>query len=53
VAVPVSVERAEPGTPEWAGLAGAHLARYVWAGELAPGRRVLDVACGSGTAPRC
>jgi SAM-dependent methyltransferase len=44
----VRVERAEPGTPEWAELAGPHLARYLWAGELVVGRRVLDVACGSG-----
>jgi SAM-dependent methyltransferase len=41
-------ERAEPGGPEWAKLAGPHLARYLWAGELVAGRRVLDVACGSG-----
>jgi SAM-dependent methyltransferase len=47
-APPISEERAEPGAPEWAKLAGPHLARYLWAGELAAGRRVLDVACGSG-----
>ena len=41
-------ERAEPGTPEWSKLAGPHLARYLWAGELAVGRLVLDVACGTG-----
>jgi 2-polyprenyl-3-methyl-5-hydroxy-6-metoxy-1,4-benzoquinol methylase len=44
----VSGEHADPGTPEWAELAGPHLARYMWAGELASGRHVLDVACGSG-----
>ncbi len=44
----MSTERAEPGTPEWAELAGPHLARYLWAGELVVGKHVLDVACGSG-----
>jgi SAM-dependent methyltransferase len=44
----VTAERAEPGTPEWAELAGPHLARYMWASELAVDRLVLVVACGSG-----
>ena len=29
-------------------LAAEHLARYEWAGGLAPGRRVLDAGCGTG-----
>ena len=39
-------ERGLPGTPEWAQMAGHHVARYLFAVEFARGRRVLD--CGTG-----
>ena len=44
----MSVERAMPGSPEWADLAAPHLARYRLAAEFAAGRRVLDVGSGAG-----
>src|SRR3989304_4043351 len=48
----MSVERAVPGSPEWGELAAPHLARYLFAGEYAPGRRVLDAGPGSGYGAR-
>lgn len=44
----MNVERAEPGTPEWAELAAPHLARYLFAAERVAGRRVLDLGSGAG-----
>lgn len=44
----MSVERAEPGTPQWAELAAPHLARYLFAAERVAGRRVLDLGSGAG-----
>lgn len=44
----MSVERALPGSAEWAELAAPHLARYQMAGEFAAGRRVLDIGAGAG-----
>lgn len=44
----MNVERAVPGSPEWADLAAPHLARYQMAAELVAGRRVLDVGSGAG-----
>jgi hypothetical protein len=46
----MNVERAEPGTPQWAELAAPHLARYLFAAERVGGRRVLDL--GSAAARR-
>lgn len=44
----MNVERAEPGTPQWAELAAPHLARYLFAAERVAGRRVLDLGSGAG-----
>lgn len=44
----MNVERAEPGTPQWAELAAPHLARYLFAAERSAGRRVLDLGSGAG-----
>lgn len=44
----MNVERAEPGTPQWAELAAPHLARYVFAAERVANRRVLDLGSGAG-----
>lgn len=44
----MTVERAIPGTAEWAELAAPHLARYLMAAELAVGRRALDAGSGVG-----
>ncbi len=44
----MSTERAIPGTPEWDALSPHHLARYLFAAALAPGKRVLDAGCGGG-----
>ncbi|MGB8854720.1 MAG: methyltransferase domain-containing protein [Pirellulales bacterium] len=44
----MNVERAEPGTPQWAELAAPHLARYLFAAERVGGRRVLDLGSGAG-----
>jgi len=44
----MSTERATPNTPEWAALAPHHLARYLFAAELAAGKRVLDAGTGAG-----
>lgn len=44
----MNVERAEPGTPQWAALAAPHLARYLFAAERVAGRRVLDLGSGAG-----
>jgi SAM-dependent methyltransferase len=44
----MTVERGEPGTPEWADLAAPHLARYLFAAGFANGRRVLDLGSGAG-----
>lgn len=42
-----AIERIAPGYFD-APLEQAHLARYRWAGERVEGRKVLDVACGTG-----
>jgi SAM-dependent methyltransferase len=44
----MNVERAEPGTPQWAELAAPHLTRYLFAAERSVGRRVLDLGSGAG-----
>jgi SAM-dependent methyltransferase len=44
----VSTERAVPGDPTWCELSAPHLARYLFAGDFARGRRVLDAGCGNG-----
>jgi SAM-dependent methyltransferase len=41
-------ERAMPGQPTWAEMAGPHIARYVFASEFARSRRVLDAGFGAG-----
>lgn len=44
----MNVERAVPGSAEWAELAAPHLARYQLASDFVAGRRVLDVGAGAG-----
>ena len=44
----MNVERAEPGTSQWAELAAPHLARYLFAAERVGGRRMLDLGSGAG-----
>jgi SAM-dependent methyltransferase len=44
----MNVERAKPGTPQWAELAAPHLSRYLFAAERVAGRRVLDLGSGAG-----
>jgi SAM-dependent methyltransferase len=44
----MAVEQAGPYLPQWPQLSGPHLARYLFAGDFARGRRVLDAGCGSG-----
>ena len=44
----MTVERGQPGTPEWAELAAPHLARYLFAAGFTNGRRVLDLGSGAG-----
>jgi SAM-dependent methyltransferase len=44
----MAVERTGPQLPEWPQFSGPHLARYLFAAELARGRRVLDAGCGIG-----
>lgn len=41
-------ERANPDAAAWAQLGPPHLARYLFAGELVRGKRVLDAGCGTG-----
>ena len=41
-------ERFVPGILAGALIEVEHLSRYHWAAQFAPGRRVLDVACGAG-----
>jgi SAM-dependent methyltransferase len=41
-------ERAMPGQPTWADMAGCHIARYAFASQFVAGRRVLDAGFGGG-----
>src|SRR3954463_118570 len=41
-------ERFDPTNMRGDLVEAEHLARYAWAGALAPGRRVLDAGCGLG-----
>lgn len=44
----MTVERAVPGSEEWAELAAPHMARYLLVAEFTRGRRVLDAGAGVG-----
>src|SRR5690349_12263121 len=47
MSAPLVPERIDPAT-ESSGIVAYHLAKYSYAGSLASGKRVLDVACGVG-----
>lgn len=44
----MELERFKPGTSSDAELHAQHLSRYVFAAPYAAGRRIIDVACGTG-----
>lgn len=48
IAAGMAVEQAGPHLPQWSQLSGPHLARYLFAADLARGKKVLDAGCGSG-----